>query len=95
MIKTGFLKWSKDYLGAISHFEKAGDLYMQEGNKEMATEAYLKYSLCGEKINELYSAADGLVKAAFTEKDKNKAYGYLQQALNLYKINDNGKEGFR
>lgn len=45
-------------------------MYKNLGLKEKAVKAYIKYSLCSEKINELYGAADGLVEAAFCETNK-------------------------
>lgn len=51
--------------------------------------------MCSEKINELHGASEGLVKAAFCEKDKEKSFEYLSQAMNYFKIQDNEKEGIR
>ena len=56
------------------------------GDKDKAVQAYMKYSLCSDKINELYGVADGLIKAAFCERDKKKSFKLLQDALNFYKI---------
>jgi hypothetical protein len=59
-LKTGIFKWSPDYLEGAMFFEKAAKLYKTLGEKEKAKEAFLKYSLCAEKINGFYGAADGL-----------------------------------
>lgn len=69
-IKTGVFKWSPDYLLGCSNFEKAAKAFRDAGLKDKAVQAYLKYSLCSEKINEFYGAGEGLAEAAFCEKDK-------------------------
>lgn len=60
-IKTGLLKWSADYLEGAMFFEKAAKIYKENGVKDKAIKAYLNYSLCSEKLNEFYGAAEGLV----------------------------------
>ena len=35
-IKTGLLKWSADYLGAITYFEKAAKSYKELGIRDKA-----------------------------------------------------------
>ncbi len=57
-------------MGAIDNFQKAGEYYKALGMKDKAVIAFEKYSLCSEKINELYGAAEGLTQAAFCEDNK-------------------------
>jgi len=59
------------------YFEKAAKAYKNIGEKDKAKEAYLKWSFCCEKQNENYGAAEGLVEAAFLEKDRQKSLDYL------------------
>lgn len=79
-IKTSIIKWKPDYLEGAMFFEKAAKGFKDGGLKDKAVEAYLKYSLCSEKINEFYGAAEGLAEAAFCEKDKEKSLEYLKRA---------------
>lgn len=79
-IKTGVFKWSADYMEGTSHFEKAAKAYKNLGEKKKAIKAYLNYSLCSEKQNEFYGAAEGLAEAAFLETDKSQSREYLLKA---------------
>lgn len=69
-IKTSGFKWTADYLEGCSYFERAAKSYKDLGDKKKAIQAYLKYSLCSEKLNEFYGAAEGLAEAAFLETNK-------------------------
>lgn len=62
------------------HFEKASKLYKDTGVNDKAIQAFLKFSLCSEKINEYFGAAEGLSEAALLEKDKTKSHKYLKEA---------------
>ena len=92
-IKTGIFNWSADYLEGSMKFERAAKLFKTLGNKEKALQAYLKYSMCSEKINENFGAAEGLMEAAFLEKDKRKSLDYLHLAQNYYKIQGSSNKG--
>ena len=56
------------------------------GDNEMATEAYVLYSQCSEKSNEMSGAAEGMTEAAYLSKDVAKSVEYLLLADNFYKI---------
>ena len=56
------------------------------GDNEMATEAYVLYSQCSEKSNEMSGAAEGMTEAAYLSKDVTKSIEYLLLADNFYKI---------
>ena len=56
------------------------------GDNEMATEAYVLYSQCSEKSNEMSGAAEGMTEAAYLSKDVTKSVEYLLLADNFYKI---------
>ena len=73
-IKTGAFKWSADYTEGAMHFQKAAKIFKSLGQKDKAMECYLKFSMCSEKINEMYGAADGLAEAAFLESDKKRSF---------------------
>ena len=79
-IKTGLFNWSPNFLEGAMFYEAAAKLYKQAGDKEQAKQAFLKYSMCSEKINEHYGAAEGLAEAAFLESDKKKSVELLQAA---------------
>jgi hypothetical protein len=44
-------------------------------------------------MNENYGAAEGLVEAAYLERDRQKSMMYLHKAQNFYKINGNANKG--
>ena len=76
-LKTGLFKWSVNYVDAASQFERAAKLYKQSGNKKKAIEAYIEFSNCSEKSNELLGAAEGLNEAAFLTDDRKQALQWL------------------
>jgi len=51
----------------------------------MATEAYILFSQCSEKSNELSGAAEGLIEAAYLTKEIAKSVEFLLQADNFFK----------
>ena len=55
------------------------------GDNEMAVEAYVLFSQCSEKSNELSGAAEGLTEAAYLTKDITKSVEFLLQADNFFK----------
>lgn len=55
------------------------------GDNEMATEAYILFSQCSEKSNELSGAAEGLIEAAYLTKEIAKSVEFLLQADNFFK----------
>lgn len=59
-LKTGLFKWSPNFDEGAMRFEKAAKLFKECGNNERALTAYLEYSKCAEKQNELLGAAEGL-----------------------------------
>lgn len=79
-MKTGLFKWNPDYLEGATLFERAAKLFKQHGVKDKAITAFLKYSLCSEKINSFYGAGEGLTEAAFLEDDKKQSFVYLKKA---------------
>lgn len=79
-MKTSLFKWSVDHAEAAMYFEKAAKKFKQLGERPKAVEAFLKWSSSSEHINENYGAAEGLVEAAFLEKDKKKSIEYLHRA---------------
>ena len=85
-MRTGMFKWYADYVGGSMKFEQAAKLYKAMGDNEMATEAYVLYSQCSEKSNEMSGAAEGMTEAAYLSKDVTKSIEYLLLADNFYKI---------
>lgn len=92
-LKTGLFKWSADFTEGAMYFEKAAKQFKQLGEKQRALDAYLRWSACCEQMNENYGAAEGLVEAAYFEKNKQKSLEYLHRAQNFYKINGNANRG--
>ena len=84
-MRTGMLKWYADYVGGAMKFEQAAKLYKAMGDNEMAVEAYVLFSQCSEKSNELSGAAEGLTEAAYLTKDIAKSVEFLLQADNFFK----------
>lgn len=80
------MKWSADHVEGAMYYQQAAKLYKTLGDKPKALQAWLKYSQCSEKIDELYGAAEGLAEAAFCEKSKQQSFEYLKQAQNFYKV---------
>ena len=92
-LATGFFKWSPDYLEGAIMFEKAAKSFAASGLEVKAQDAWLEYSNCSEKSNEMTGAAEGLQEAAFLCKDYDQSIMLLLKADEFYKIggyNDRG-----
>ena len=92
-ISTGLLKWYPDFVGGSIKFEEAGKLYKAEGANPQALEAYLMFSHCSEKANEMSGAAEGMVEAAWLARDVNLSVEYFLKADEFFKIGGNNDRG--
>ena len=68
-LKTGLFKWYADYVEAAVKFEQAAKLSKATGDNAKAVEAYVLFSQCSEKSNEMSGAAEGMTEAAWLSKD--------------------------
>ena len=92
-ITTSLFKWSADYFEGSVQFEKAAKSFTASGLEMRAMEAWLEYSNCCEKSNDMNGAAEGLQEAAFISKDFDESIQLLTRADEFYKIggyNDRG-----
>lgn len=85
-ITTGFFKWSADYYEGSQQFEKAAKSFAAHGLDMRAQEAWLQYSDCCEKSDDMTGAAEGLNEAAFCGNDYDKSILLLLKADGFYKI---------
>ena len=79
-LKTGLFKWSPNHLEASMHYEKAAKAFKQHGARDQAIEAFLKWSAACDSQNENWGAAEGLVEAAFLERNRQKSLEFLKRA---------------
>lgn len=92
-ITTSLFKWSADYLEGSLQFEKAGKGFTMSGMNDRAYEAWIEYSNCCEKNNEMTGAAEGCQEAAFVCDDIDKSVSLIKKADGYYRIggyNDRG-----
>lgn len=85
-ITTGIFKWSADYFEGGIQFEKAAKSFAANGLEMRAQEAWLEYSGCCEKGDDMTGAAEGLQEAAFCSKDYDMSIQLLTKADECYKI---------
>ena len=70
-LKTGMLKWSKDWVSAASSYESAALAFKQGGDIDNAREAYEQCSAAKLELGQYYAAAQALensAKLALTQK---------------------------
>ena len=84
-ITTSLFKWSADYLEGSLQFEKAAKGFAFSGMDDRAYEAWIEYSNCCEKNNEMSGAAEGLQEAAFVCTDVDKSVSLIKKADSYYK----------
>jgi len=85
-ITTSLFKWSADFYEGSVQFEKAAKSFAAHGLDERAQEAWLQYSDCCEKSDEMTGAAEGLQEAAFCCKNYDLSVQLLLRADEFYKM---------
>ena len=77
------------------HFEQAGKLYAECGDRQRAHEAFVKYAVSSEKTNSMLSAGEGFAQAAIHCNDHGKCEGLLAQSLQSYQIEGRMEQGVK
>lgn len=85
-VTTSFWKWSADYFEGSQQFEKAAKSFAAHNLEDRAQDAWLQYSDCCEKSDDMTGAAEGLQEAAFCGNDYDKSIQLLLKADGFYKI---------
>ncbi len=84
------LKFNPDYLNAVSYFEKAGKLFVENKSYDQAINAYKKALECNKKLVESYSEALNYLKIAeiytFNKGDFKNALSYLKESQISFKV---------
>ena len=63
-LKTGMLKWSKDWVSAASSYDSAALAFKQGGDIDNAREAYEQCSAAKLELGQYYAAAQALENSA-------------------------------
>jgi len=88
-MKSSFFS-SADYLGGFEAFREASEIFIHNEKYDEAIECYEGLSICGDKLNDLYSAAEAKKSLAYIyldhKNDPEKAEQQIQQCIEFLKL---------